>query len=488
MNQIAQRIEKQVKKCPDKIALALGDEIRSYAQLWEEGKQLALSLLSETDGKQGVRVGILLDQGIRYTTALLGVLCAEDIMIPLNIHATKEQLNTIFKEVGIEVLITSQRFEELCCAAGYQQVMLVWERMKGERKASNEDLSKHVADETAECNYLLTSGTTGHSKVVVLTTQIEMYRIQKELDTFLLTENDRILIATPLYHCVGQRMIMSALCTGAQIVFLRGYTPRNWIETVENYRITYTISVPTQLEQICRELEDNGLEKDVSKFESLRILATTSAYLHEHTKKRLKQYFTAALYNIYGSSETEWIAIADLRKETTKQNSLGQAVLGNEICIVSENQLLGNGQVGEILCKSPAQMKQYLHGDVSRLWNGFYRTGDLGYLNENKELYYVGRCSDMIICGGVNIYLTDIEQTILNFEGVKDCKAYGIHSNLFGELVGVDVELFEKYTLTENEIRVQCSRCLHGFQVPRRIRIVSEINRNAMGKYQHTQE
>lgn len=489
MNKIARQIEKQVNEHPKKMAVFCGEDKVSYMSLWRNAKQVAASLLEETQLENGFRVGIMLDQGIVYTAAVIGVLCAEGIMLPLNTHATEDNLRTIFMEVRIDVLITSAKFEDLCIAAGFENKMLIWEHLKvcnyEEKKGF---FQKYIAENNAECNYLLTSGTTGHAKVVVLTTEIEQKRIQMEIDTFALTKKDCILIATPPYHCVGQRMILSALCVGAHIIFLRGYTPENWIRAVEVHKVTYTISVPTQLEQICRYAEESRMDDFVQRVQSLRILAATSAYLKESTKQRLKQYFMADLYNIYGSSEAEWMAIADLRKESMEPNSLGQAVSGSEIRIFADGKFLENDEVGEILFRGPTLMKQYLSGDASHLWNHFYRTGDLGYLDSKNELHYKGRCCDMIICGGVNIYLSDIERAVMSAAGVKDCKAYGIYSELFGELAGVDVVLLENVELTERDIKKHCCIQLNGFQMPRRVRIVPEIKRNTMGKYQYVRE
>lgn len=489
MNKIARQIEEQVYEHPEKTAIFCGEEKVSYMSLWKIANQVASSLLEESQVKSGFRVGIMVDQGIAYTTAIVGVLCAEGIMLPLNTHATEDNLRTIFTEVRIDALIISEKYEDLCISAGFENKMLVWEHLK---KCKYEEIKgffrKKIADKNAECNYLLTSGTTGHAKVVVLTTEIEQKRIQTEIDTFALTQKDCILIATPLYHCVGQRMILSALCVGAHIIFLRGYTPANWIRAVEVHKVTYTSSVPTQLEQIGRYVEESRMEDFVQKVQSIRILATTSSYLKENTKQFLKKYFMADLYNIYGSSESEWMTIADLRKESLESNSLGHVVAGIEIKIWADGKFMENGEVGEILCKGPTLMKQYLSGDVSHLWNHFYRTGDLGYLDNRNELHYKGRCCDMIICGGVNIYLSDIEKAVMSVVGVKDCKAYGIYSELFGELVGVDVVPFENVKLTEQDIKKHCCIQLNGFQMPRRVRIVPEISRNAMGKYQYAQE
>lgn len=218
-----------------------------------------------------------------------------------------------------------------------------------------------------------------------------------------LNANDVILTATPL--------VLLPLIIGATGVILSDYTPERWIDCAARHRVTFTIAVSSQLAQIAASFQDAAVN-----LSALRSVVSSSALLQADVKTALLNRLRCEIYKCYGASEIAIATNLDMR-DSHKVRSVGKAINGVDIYIADESgNRLEAMQKGEIYCKTDLLFKGYYHLEgksKEALHKGYFKTGDIGFLDNDGYLYYSGRKKDLIISGGINIYILATSTTPL---------------------------------------------------------------------------
>jgi len=322
---------------------------------------------------------------------------------------------------------------------------------------------KQISDENAY-GYIIvsTSGSTSEPKPIVLTEIIKLKRIEIAKRSYNLDANDTILVSTPLHHSLAQRGVLLALTLGAKLVLMRQFKDAQFLNLIQEERVTFTFAVSNQLEIISKKIDNYDLS-------SLKALISTSYAIKSQTKEKLLKL---PIYECYGTSEIG--CITNLSPEDIKlhPNSVGKALDGVEIKIKNE----------EILVKSPFQFLEYYNMPkiTKESFDGdFFKTGDLGEIIDGY-LYYKGRKKELIKTGGISIYPIDIEKVLKEVNGVKEVAVIGVEDNYFGEIVVAFIEgnVELKYLIQE------VNKNLSLYQRPMKYEIVDKIPKNALGKIQ----
>ena len=326
----------------------------------------------------------------------------------------------------------------------------------------------------------LTSGSTGDPKPIALTQKNKYRRAAEHNRWYGVTDSDVVLAATPLYHSLAERLTFMPLICGATLVLLPHFTPQLWLKSVLEDGVTFTIAVSSQLKQVAKLLQGRSGETGV-----LRLLVSSSALLEASTRELLCERLHCSFREMYGTSETSTVTDIDC-KESGKPRSVGKALPWARVKILREDGTEAiAGERGEIAVQSDLLCTPYYHKEPifeEALYQGYFKTGDLGYLDEEGYLYYTGRLKDLIISGGVNIYPQDLEQALLELEGVAECAACALPDERLGEVPGLAVVLREGSTLNIEQIQYHCLTALPSFAQPRQIIIVAELPKNPMGK------
>lgn len=328
----------------------------------------------------------------------------------------------------------------------------------------------------------LTSGSTGDPKPIVLTQNNKIIRADTHINLYEITENDRVLAATPLYHSLAERLVIMPLILGGTCILLPRFTPLLWLNCVRDQLVTFTIAVSAQLAQIAQLISSPY----APEIESLRCIVSSSSLLESHIKKELVNKLECDFHEMYGTSECSTVTDINIKEANSKRSSVGKPLPGVKIKIVDEE---GNerriGEVGEIVVDTPLRCKEYFKmPDIMNksLINGYFRTGDLGKLDDDGYLYFSGRKKEIIITGGVNVYPKDIENKVIELEGVKECAAFAYADERLGEIVALAVVLDSTMRLSKKRIQLFCARNLADFQQPHKIFILDELPKNTMGK------
>ncbi|MCO5119705.1 MAG: AMP-binding protein [Burkholderiaceae bacterium] len=334
---------------------------------------------------------------------------------------------------------------------------------------------------------IYTSGTTGLPKGVVMergtdrTTQEYLLDVQGHRDA---GPDDAFLVTMPMHHGSGPAQMWRARRAGSKAVILRRFDPQATLDAIERHRITHWTGVPTMFKRLAALPPGEVARRDLS---SLRNLGVGAAPVSDDLKAWIIENLGDCLGEGYGSTETGMISYMPPEMQKAKPGSSGLPNRHVRIEIRDEDgRRLPTGEVGEIWVWTPVSITRYLNqpplGTDVRDAQGFFRTGDMGRLDEDGYLFISDRAKDMIISGGVNIYPAEIEAVLNKHPAVVDSAVIGIPDEEFGESVMAFCEIKPGSTADEAGLLAHCTELLASYKRPRTIRIVNELPRNTVGK------
>ncbi len=490
---IIQYFLSNLRKNPNHTALILNDRDYSYSKISEFTETLCAKFISEGI-KCGSHVAVVLDNSLEFVVTLLAIADIGAVCVPINPELSLDQIQKVIAESDSEYLVSNS-----VCSGKYtdSQIEAIFERKKfiffdkdfeiyiNDIKQLSTDYRKYILGKNhnqEELEYILTatSGSTGEPKMIVLTQGNKIKRmIQGCRDLYNLDMDDVIITASPMYHSLGLRLSLLPLIIGCTSVILKKFVAKQWLETIEKYRVTFTIAVSVHLTQAYNLIRERKYNLD-----SLRVIVSSSSPINFDIRESLVDLLQCKLYECYGASEVG-IATNILINHDCPKSSVGKALEYVDLRIIdSDRNEVDPGTIGQIICKSATCFKGYYKSPSltkqSILSNYFY-TGDLGFIDGDGYLYLVGRLKDVIIVGGANVYAIDIEKVINNFDSVEECAVVGIKDSYFGEVPAVAIVPRGKgFNLLD--IKVRCSKELASYQQPRAFNIVDKLPKNAMGK------
>ncbi|HLY43281.1 MAG TPA: AMP-binding protein [Terracidiphilus sp.] len=350
-------------------------------------------------------------------------------------------------------------------------------------------LPDHVAiDDVANIQY--TSGTTGLPKGVMLTNHNIVNNGQFLAQGFHYTEQDRIVVPVPLFHCYGCVIgTMSALYSGAAIILPNWtFDARATLQAVHDERATSVYGVPAMY------VAEFALP-DFAGFDltSLRTGMMSGAPCPVELMRRvLNEMHCHELVIAYGQTETSPVVTMSDAADTIaiRVHTVGRAMPQTEIKIVSTTTgaTLPVGKQGEICARGYAVMKGY-DGDPEGTAqviqpDGWLRTGDLGVMHADGCIHLTGRSRDVIIRGGENIYPREVEEFLYTHPRIAEVHVVGIPNARLGEIVAAWVRLRPGEHSTEEEIRAFCQGQIAYYKIPEHVRFVDEFPATLSGKIQ----
>lgn len=491
---------------PDKQAIWCAGSSISYRQLaqlvcrWSNA--MALHHV-----RRGDHIGVMLPNNIEFVALMLVAADLGAVLVPLNTSLTRNAVHRAFEVAEVKhVVSTAVLMQELLAISpgpGSSRIdfsianglwLSVDEAVEG--AALLPELLLTVPPDAPPLNAALeddaliltmTSGSTGDPKPIILTQRTKFNRAMAAVDLYGVTEKDRTLAATPLYHSLAERLVLIPLLTGGLSVLMPGFSPKSWLQCVREHAVTFTIAVSSQLKQIVEEIgNDSHGEAHSYDIASLRCLVSSSALLDHQVKFELLSKLNCEFHECYGASEIAIASNLDAIAASAKLHSVGTAAPGVDIKIIGKkDEVLACGEVGEIVCKTPMLFGGYfkLSGlTQAAMWGEYFRTGDIGKMDEDGFLYFLGRAKDIIISGGINIYPADIEAVVGEHASVAECAAFAFPDERLGEVVAVAIVPSDKAAFDLRKLRFHCCEQLADFQQPRKFFIAEELPRNGMGK------
>ena len=430
---------------PHKVAVLDDEQALNWQQLAERANQVANGLVKEGI-KPGDSVAILMRNCVEYVEVLYGAFKAGAVVVPLN---------TAVNNAGVEGMLVDSAAKILfCCAAQAARWQPdnrpdSWDARIVElnsdsnnpnyaswRNANSTLFSDIEIDDSAPCNIIYSSGTTGLPKGIKHT---HRRRVQAMYELALAHRYHFGAISIcpiGLYSNIAWASLFCSLIVGGTCVIRASFTPENWINDVEKYEVTHTMMAPIMFQRILAAPNFSA-----AKVTSLQAVISGGSPLFEQLKKTVIEQFRCAVIELYGLTEGFMTTLQPEEAEG-KLTSVGKPVRGNNYILVdNDDQIQPLGGTGEICTRSVHWMIEYHNRPdateeiVLRDKNGllWMRTGDIGRTDKDGFLYIVDRKKDMILSGGQNIYPADIEAVMVNHADVSEVAVIGVSDETWGE-------------------------------------------------------
>ncbi|HTN73246.1 MAG TPA: condensation domain-containing protein, partial [Methylomirabilota bacterium] len=474
--------------------VAPGREPLPYAALLAQVESIIESLRSVGVG-HNAPVALALRDGPEMAAAFLGV-AAGAICAPLNPDYRSNEFESFFCDLRPKALVIQSGVD--CAAASVARrrsipiielarlVTKAPETFVIEAEKNLDTLCQGVARSEDVALILFTSGTTSRAKLVPLTHANLTTSAVNIAAALQLTQNDRCLNVMPLFHIHGLvGGLLASLAAGASVVCTPGFYGPEFFGWLEEFRPTWYTATPTIHQLILMRAEHH---RDTIRRCPLRFIRSSSAALMPRVITELEEAFRAPVIESYGMTEAaHQMASNPLPPRERKPGSVGIAA-GPELAIMDETGgFAPTLAVGEVVVRGANVMNGYGHSpDCSNtaFTEGWLRTGDLGYLDNDGYLFLTGRIKELINRGGEKIAPREVDEVLMDHPAVLQAVTFPVPHPTLGEEVASAVVLREQATLTVTELQGFSATRLADFKVPHRIVIVKELPRGSTSKLQ----
>lgn len=487
---VADQLRHHAARRPQKTALVEGDRRLTYREFDDLADAFA-GLLRTRGVKTGDRVAILAPSGIDWITCYLGVQRCGATGVPLNWKLSPAEISNNARSMEVVLAIVDPCMDGSLAAGIPGHLKLV---AGGHGEASVAHLVKAYrgvriesdADEDDTQAILLTGGTTGTQKGVMLSHRnIFWNTLQLVVDTEM-NEDDVTILATPLHHA-GALLIwfIPHLYLGATSVILPEYSTAALIETIAANRVTNGWTPPS----MTRDLLQHPLarERDISCF---RRWYVAGGPFPRRDREEMKALIPGVkVFYQYGLTEAG-VMVSVLRDKEYEHapDSVGRPFSHCDVKIVSaDGTTAASGEVGEILLRSPSVMQGYFHqpeATADAIRDGWLHTGDLGSMDDAGYIRFRDRLKDMVKTGGDNVYSQQVEQVLQQHPCIREVAVFGVPSQKWGEEVTAVVVLRDGTQATADEVQAFGRERLARYMVPKQVIFLAyeELPVNYSGK------
>lgn len=456
------------------------------------------NLLASLKLPQGSRVAVQVEKSVEAMALYLATLRAGYVFLPLNTAYQSAEIEYFIGNAEPAVVVCSPGnfgwVSKIAFTLGTQHVFTLGDDRTGsllERATHHSDEHQAVARSADDLAAILyTSGTTGRSKGAMLTHGNMLSNAVMLKDYWGWKKGDVLIHALPIFHVHGLFVaIHGALINGSKMIWMAKFDPKAVIAAMP--RATVFMGVPTLY---VRMLAEPGLTKEAVK--NMRLFIAGSAPLLIETFKEWQQRTGHTILERYGMSETIMLTSnpysADKRyngQDERRGGTVGFPLPGVSLRVQGDDgKDLPVGEIGGIQVKGPNVFKGYWRMPEKTAEeftkDGYFKTGDVGKVDERGYVHIVGRSKDLIISGGYNVYPAEIEGYINDMPGVAESALVGVPHPDFGE-VGVAVVIAKPgASLNADAIVAQLKSQLANFKIPKKCFVVAELPRNTMGKVQ----
>ncbi|MBB5707273.1 fatty acid--CoA ligase [Sphingopyxis panaciterrulae] len=478
---------------PDRVAMREEGRVFTYGEIEDRTARVASALLA-AGLKKGDRIAWIGKNSDLYFTLFFGAARAGIVMAPIGWRLSPAEWAFIVNDTRAKIVFTGPGFD------GVPQQLAG--RLDHGPRIVGADAARAMIDAAARIAFapsgrddavlqLYTSGTTGNPKGAVLT-NTNLFGLRKhsaDLDMpYTKWEDDEaVLVAMPCAHIGGTGLGIMALAAGLPGVILAEFNPDGVFDAVEQHGVTRFFIVPAALQMLLLHPRCGSVD-----YSRLKYILYGAAPIPLELLRQCIQMFGAQFIQAYGMTETtgtiSMLPPEDHDPEGNKRmRSAGKPLPGVEIRIVgADGAEVPTGEVGEVVTRSSNNMQGYWNlpeaTAKTMTGDGWIRTGDAGYMDEDGYLYIHDRVKDMIITGGENVYPAEVESAIYGHPAVQEVAVIGIPDDKWGETVKAVVVPKPGMTVEEDDIIAWTRDRIAAFKAPRSVDMIAALPRNASGK------
>ena len=471
---------------------------QTWAELDERSNRVANALAAAGVG-EGDRVSIVDKNGYEYFEVLFGAAKLNAVTVNINWRLAPPEVAWIADNAQSKVFFFGKEFADTV------------DKIRGDVPTCDtfvcledderfDSYASFLSDDTSDPGVqpkgedvafqLYSSGTTGLPKGVMLSNDNLFALLPDASETWDFNEDMVSMAAMPLFHIGGSGWAMAGMFNGGTTVIVRELDPAGLIDLIGTERVSHAFLVPAvfQFMLMMPNIDDGD-------YSSLEMLVYGASPITEEVLAASVEKFGCKFAQAYGLTETTG-AIVTLPPEDHdphgpnkhRLRSCGKANSNVELKIVDPDSgdEVPTGDVGEIIVRTNQNMVGYWRNEQGTedafTDDGFFRTGDAGYLDEDGYLYIHDRMKDMIVSGGENVYPAEVENALMKHPGIGDVAVIGVPDDKWGEVGKAMVVKAEGQEPTEDEILTFARESLAGFKVPKSVDFIEVIPRNPTGK------
>lgn len=515
-------LEETASKFPEKKALHFMGKELSYGEFYTQAKQFA-NYLQSLGLVKGDKVAIMLPNSPQAVISYYGILLAGGIVVQTNPLYTERELEYQVKDsdttfiICLDILLPrvsnvqgktdikhkivtgikdylpfpknlvypfiQKREYNMVVKVEQSEDTHVWQNIMKNAKPEFKKPEIDPKNDIALLQY--TGGTTGHPKGVMLTHYNLVANLQMcEAWLYKTTPGEEIVLAVlPFFHVYGMTTVMNfAVKQASKLILMPKFNAEDVLKVIDKQKPTLFPGAPTIYIGLINH-------PDINKYDlsSIRACISGSAALPKEVQDKFEKITGGRLVEGYGLTETSPVTHANPVWENRINGSIGLPWPNTDAKIVSleTREEVPLGEVGEIAVKGPQVMSGYWNNPEETdnvLKDGWFFTGDMGYMDENGYFYVVDRKKDLIIAGGFNIYPREVEEVLYEHEAIQEAVIVGVPDPYRGETVKAFIVLKEGHQVTEEELNTFCREQLAAFKVPRKYEFRDELPKTIVGK------
>ncbi len=476
---------------PSKIAVADNASSLTYGELFDRAERLA-ARFRDSGLSPGERIALLAKNDVSFIELSIAASMTGLVLVPLNYRLAQPEIDFILNDCGARILFAGSGYGETARIAASTSpkcgavIDVSTDGLYGGWAETTDRWAGQPASGETTIYQLYTSGTTGNPKGALISHN-NVITICRNGVQFLgpFTEDARNLVAMPLFHVAGNGWLFFGLAAGCSNWLVVDLAPETLLETIAEQEITSTLIVPAVIQMLVLNAE----AKDMQVL-GLKTIVFGASPMPAELLKRAKAVFPETDFiHVYGMTETTCMfgahdpaqLQAGLRLE-----SCGRPFPDAEVRIMGpDGQELPAGEIGEIICRTPQMMSGYWNrpeATAKAIRDGWYWTGDAGYVDEEGYLFIRDRIKDMLISGGENVYPAEVENAVLKHPAVADVAVIGVPDEKWGEVGLAVIVMKTGADASDEEIKATVRENLAGFKVPKYIARIDALPRNGAGK------
>ena len=477
---------------PNQTALVFNQKKIDYGQLNEAIKRFAKGLL-DLGIVKGDRIALMMPNVPHFCISYYAILQIGAVVVPINIMYNKKEIQYHLQDCGVKLVIawsgfSSEVLPAVQATASCQDVLFLGQKIPQGTKALTqiiaqaEPLSEEIdisPTDLAVINY--TSGIANEALGSELTHEALVTNAITCHRMFHISPNDNIISVLPLFHPLGQTLLMnSSFFVGASVILLPKFDPQELIKLIEDYKASFLAAVPDMYRSLSQL---TGLSNPVP---TLRYCLSYGGRLSSEMISIFESKFDAVILEAYGLTEAAPLVTCNRINHDKKPGSVGPPLVGVEIQIRGHN-----GQVqkplmsGEIWIKSSSVMQGYHnHPDETRkkLKDGWLFSGDMGYVDEDNFLFILARKEDIITKGGFEILPHVVEGIILEHSNVEEVAIIAIPDKIHGSEVKAFIVTKDGKPINYDDLFKFCQNSLPIYKIPKYVEFCENLPKSATGR------